>query len=155
RVNGERLGTYEGHKSCPGFVSFSPDGKRLVSVDWFDAELIVWDLLDPDGKVRARGQRLNSFKLHGNRASFVAFSPDGKTLAAAEEEKRMFTGIDTSPTIIKLWDLTTGKELHKLEGHKGCQIRGMAFSPDGQLLASGGTGFEKRDIRIWDVSTGK
>jgi hypothetical protein len=156
RTSGELLATYTGHKSCVGFLQFAPDGKRLVSVDWFDAGLIVWNLFDGEGKVRAKGDQVQSFKLHDNRVSTVAFSPDGKTLAAADEEKRQFIGgIDTSPSIIRLWDVSTGQELRKLDGHRGCQIRGMAFSPDGKLLASGGTGFLDKDVRLWDVATGK
>src|SRR5262249_17522319 len=52
-----------------------------------------------------------------------------------------------------LWECFSGKERLRLDGHPG-QIQGLAFSPDGRLLAS--TTCENVDvIRLWDVSEGK
>src|SRR5262249_7123529 len=72
-----------------------------------------------------------------------ALSPDGKTLAL---------GYDRSGTA-KLWDTTTGKELHTLEeaAERGVLPPGLAFSPDGKRLASGG----RYSCSLWDVTTGK
>jgi hypothetical protein len=52
---------------------------------------------------------------------------------------------------VKLWDVATGKELTALNGNTG-RIYSLAFSPDGQVLASG-----TRDsmAKLWDVATGK
>ena len=36
---------------------------------------------------------------------------------------------------MKIWDSATGKELFALKGHAG-SVSGVAFSPDGQRLAS-------------------
>jgi WD40 repeat protein len=52
---------------------------------------------------------------------------------------------------VVLWDLSTGKQLKTLEGHRSV-VNAVAFSPDGRLLASGGKG---RNIILWDVSSGK
>ncbi len=53
----------------------------------------------------------------------AAFSPDGSLLA---------TGGYEPP---KLWDLATGQELVTFAGHTGA-VSGLAFSPDGNRLAS-------------------
>src|SRR5947209_4969541 len=73
---------------------------------------------------------------YGNvgRVFSVAFSPDGKTLAAG--------GWDGS---IRLWDVATSKELRQFVGHKGW-VKSVAFSPDGRTLISAG---RDRDIHIW------
>ena len=84
----------------------------------------------------------------------VAFSPDGKTLA-----EKWGTGKYTTLLYdalggwedIHLWDAHTGERKRILEGHT-LWVRSVAFSPDGQTLASG-SGDDT--IRLWEVHTGK
>src|SRR5262249_30040511 len=54
------------------------------------------------------------------------------------------------PTV-RLWDVVTGKELLKLEGHTG-GVYSLAFLPGGRKAVSGGG---EGTIRIWDLATGK
>jgi len=51
---------------------------------------------------------------------------------------------------IRFWDRASGKELAVLRGHKSV-VSSVAFSPDGQTLASG-SGDET--IRLWDLGQG-
>ena len=53
--------------------------------------------------------------------------------------------------MIKLWDVKQGKCLKTLQGHAS-QIWSVAFSPDGQTLASSSA---DETIKLWDVNTGK
>ncbi len=69
----------------------------------------------------------------------VAFSPDGKHLAAAG-------GTGT----IRLLEPQSGLPVRMMFGHNG-QVRGLAFSPDGKTLASASS---DRTIRLWDVASG-
>jgi RNA polymerase sigma factor (sigma-70 family) len=71
----------------------------------------------------------------------VAFSPDGKVLAAGG-----YGGA------ILLYDPTTGRKLRELHANTNARsIPALAFAPDGKTLAS--IGF--RIIQIWDTATGK
>ena len=55
--------------------------------------------------------------------------------------------------IIHLWNLADEKELDQLRGHRG-HLTGLAYSPDGKLLASGDDG-EECGIRLWNAATRK
>jgi WD40 repeat protein len=73
----------------------------------------------------------------------IAFSPDGKTLAAGS--------FNDNNNNIKLWDVPSGKELRTLKGHPGF-VESVAFSPDGKTLASGSA---DHTIKLWDVTSGQ
>ena len=64
----------------------------------------------------------------------MVFSPDGQLLASGSKDRP-----------VQLWDPATGQHRRTLTGHGG-MVRAVAFSLDGQLLASGGD----RTVRIWD-----
>ena len=70
----------------------------------------------------------------------IAYSPDGTRLAVA------------SSIGIWLYDAQTGEELN-LFAEQQDSVRSVSFSPDGQTLASGSSGWDGT-IRLWDVSTG-
>ena len=70
----------------------------------------------------------------------MAYSPDGTRLAVA------------SSIGVWLYDAQTGAELKLLTGH-AYAATSIAFSPDGQTLATGGD-WPDRTIRLWDAATG-
>ncbi len=74
----------------------------------------------------------------GGDLASVALSADGRILAA---------GGTVGETGIRLWDVSSGRELGVLEGHRN-YVTSLLFWPDGKTLASGGA---DNTIRIWDV----
>ena len=99
----------------------------------------------------------NLYSLNGNKTGFsaLAFSPDGRVLAVREM---------VSP-LIHIHDVTTGKEMPRLEAPPGGVAAnqnllglfmhaslGLTFSPDGKRLA---TSIDEKSIGIWNVDTGK
>ena len=56
-------------------------------------------------------------------------------------------------TWFRLWDVTTGKELRRFEGHTSFVVA-VAFSPDGRRILSAGHSPDD-SLRVWDAETGK
>jgi WD40 repeat protein len=69
----------------------------------------------------------------------VAFSPDGRLLAAANQDGD-----------VQVWDVASGTMLKSFEPHSG-PIMSVAFSPDGLTLASGGM---DETVSVWNLSSG-
>ena len=66
---------------------------------------------------------------HKGHVDSLAFSPHSAVLASASTGDNYHEGDKT----IRLWDVTTGQQMRKFDG-----TGPIAFSPDGQLLATGG-----------------
>jgi WD40 repeat protein len=101
-----------------------------------------------------------SFTLQGacDAVHNVAFARDNRTLAGVclHREVDRLSGERTERRSVVVWELGTGKELHRLDLGKpgmnfGCHV---CFSPNGRLLAGGGDGPDV-PLRLWDLATGK
>jgi WD40 repeat protein len=67
----------------------------------------------------------------------LAFSPDSKLLANACQNNT------------QLWEISSGKLRATLKGHLDA-VMGVAFSPDGKTLATGG---DDRKVKLWNIAT--
>ena len=124
---GNLLKTLKGHKSNVVSVSFSPDGKTLVSGS-FDGTVHLWNV--------ETGKLLKTLTEHRKRVEGVSFSPDGKTRVSGS-----FDGT------VHLWNVETGKLLETLKGHKS-NVESVSFSPDGRWIVSGSW---DKTVRLWNA----
>jgi serine/threonine protein kinase len=91
---------------------------------------------------------VQNLKAHTKSVVSVVVSPDGQTIAS-NGEGDAYGGL--RQRIIKIWNLTTGKEKFTLNGHSQ-KVNAIAISPNGKILASGS---DDKTIKIWNLTTGK
>lgn len=84
--------------------------------------------------------------LPGHRGSVnaLAFTSDGKSLAAAAGEPAQFGEV-------RIWNVADGKLVRIIEGHRDA-LYAVAISPDGKTLA---TGSYDQKIKLWELASGK
>ncbi|HTB96600.1 MAG TPA: c-type cytochrome domain-containing protein [Terracidiphilus sp.] len=115
-------------------VKFSPVGHILAVGGYREIRLLN----------SSSGDTLATLAGHSDFVRSLAFSPDGKLLAAAGGSPQQFGEI-------KIWNVETHQLLRTIQGHKDC-IYSVAWSPDGKLIASGS--YDKL-VKLWDAASGK
>jgi WD40 repeat protein len=83
---------------------------------------------------------VNTLVGHSSFVNYLVISPDGQKLVSASADKT-----------IKIWDLSTAKEIRTLRGHFS-YVNYLVVSPDGEIIASASA---DKTIKIWELRTGK
>jgi WD40 repeat protein/DNA-binding SARP family transcriptional activator/ABC-type hemin transport system ATPase subunit len=119
-------------------VVFSPDGRLFATAD-DDSAVRLWDVRTH----RPVGRALEGYV---SIVQTVAFSPDGRTLASGGDDGT-----------VRLWDVATRRPRGVLmtdvtaksnDPLRASGVRTLAFSPRGDVLASGG---EAGTVQLWNV----
>jgi WD40 repeat protein len=129
-----------------GPLVFSPDGTLLASGE----EPGIVHLRNA-----ATGQDLGTLGAGGDpklagygvpNACALSFSPDGHVLAVGWSERQATEAHQRGK--IQLWELSTASVRKEFTGNAG-DVTALAWSADGQMLASGGA---DTTVLLWDVS---
>lgn len=117
-------------------LAFSPDN-RLVAASGSDAVIRVYAVAD--------GGLLHALRVGSGRlaAAGIAFSADGSLLAA----NIATFGMERDGSL-QVWEMQSGEMLSEYEARGLPWGRGIAFDPDGTLLAIGGM---DGTVRLWHV----
>jgi RNA polymerase sigma factor (sigma-70 family) len=123
-------------------AAFSPDGKVLATAGGErgkSGEVILWDV--------ATGKEMDAIRGRPDVLVTAALSPDGRVLAYGSRDGT-----------VSVWDIAQRRK--RVWGAEAT-VFGLAFSPDGKLLASAGgeefvrEGNKAGELRLWDPMTGR
>jgi WD40 repeat protein len=180
-ATGKELAILKGHTDHIQSVTFSPDGRWILTASW-DKTARLWET--------ATGKPLQVFKKHGSSLHSALFTPDGRqvlTLSLGGEYQTQLPDqgpVEADPPLsaekpvrtdypglsrwtshrdavtARLWDATTGQEAGVLQRWdvsslfgRGEYPQAAVFSPDGRRLAV--TLGSDHSVRLWDKQTGK
>lgn len=158
------------HSQAVKSVAFSKDGSRLATGS-DDKTIGIWKM--PAGELITVIENnffpMKDLQFFSADELFVASGPDIKLIDFDGKIIRTFPGktahiwsLDHSSTTgkltggsygktIRVWDITTGKEIMILEGHEKSTLP-VCFSPSGDRILSGSLDMS---VRLWDADSGK
>ncbi|MEX1024546.1 MAG: protein kinase [Planctomycetota bacterium] len=123
---GDLIAIFRGHSKLVSSVVLSADGTRAYTGS-SDETVRQWNC--------RTGEELAVLEAGDSRVYELALSHDGRYLAAAGRE-------------VFVWELASGAEFCRFDGHGRSRTRAVAFSRDGERLASSSSSGE---LALWNL----
>lgn len=122
-------------------VQFSPDGNWLSGLTNDASQAVVWNASTGDvrWKFNAADPSIPDEEHHYFCQS-GQWSPSGKYLLAASDDRK-----------VRVWDVSTGKEIQRFQGHTDRIGVALFCSNESQVL----TASDDRTVRFWDLQSGE
>jgi len=150
--------SFRAHDRSVTSLAFNEKGTLLASAGK-EGKVKVWDLTASPPVVRLERSRPS-----GGGNGSVAFSPDGKRVAASIDVA-FLAQPDGRPSVV-IWEVSTGREALALSHQKSARC--LAFTPDGQRLATVhsrardgwldpdfGRDVGPGEVILWDAASGR
>ncbi|KAK9461858.1 Aldehyde/histidinol dehydrogenase [Lipomyces oligophaga] len=122
-----------GHNGWVTCLATTPENPGLLLSGSRDKSLIVWQLTQDD---TSYGIAKRSLHGHSHIVQDCVISSDGQFAISASWDKTL-----------RLWELKTGKTMHRFDGHTG-DVLSASFSGDNRLVVSGS---RDKTIKIWNI----
>ncbi|MEQ1907494.1 MAG: WD40 repeat domain-containing protein [Vicinamibacterales bacterium] len=122
-------------------AAFSPDGRRAIAGSE-DTSMCLWEV--------DSGRHLRRIEGHSGNIRSVTFMPDGRRVLSSsgtdyyDADLLRELGIDNT---VRLWDIETGSELQRFEGHTA-NVNCVTVSPDSRYALSGSA---DKTMRLWTL----
>ncbi|KAK9239168.1 WD40 repeat-like protein [Lipomyces kononenkoae] len=126
-------GTLEGHDRWVTCLATTPENPDLLLSGSRDKTLIVWQLTRDE---TAYGVPKRSLHGHSHIVQDAVISSDGLYAISASWDKTM-----------RLWELKTGKTIHRFVGHTS-DVLSVSFSSDNRQIVSGS---RDKTIKLWNI----
>ncbi|KAG1807117.1 quinon protein alcohol dehydrogenase-like superfamily [Suillus subaureus] len=124
---GKLVATLKGHTNCVCSLTWTKDGKTLISGSW-DTSIRTWNT--------TKWEQTSVLVEHTNLVLALAISPNGRILASA-----------SSDNTVRLWNLDNGQPISSPLQHTQ-PVQWVSFSTGGKLLAAG---CNDKNAYSWDV----
>lgn len=150
-VGGPLLATLSGHRGRVNALATSTDSRTVVS-GGADHRIIVWDVDNREARHVLVGHEdeVNAVHVIDRKGLVISGAGFAKPFKMHREFAQTIERMELRPSAdnsIRGWDLTTGEQRFRLDGHDGA-VRSVVALPDGEHLFSSG---DDGTIRLWTI----
>jgi WD40 repeat protein/serine/threonine protein kinase len=168
---GHEKGRMKKRPPVPRSLTFTPDSRTLIGGDesgvcfwdvekqeesrhWPQASIVYSVSCSADGRTLAAAcgdGNVRLWDLEKRREGAVLPCSRGAVRAARFAPKGDLLAVGGADGAVQIWDMNASQPEPVILGRHGATVRTLAFSPDGNILASGTDG-EDRSIILWDIA---